>query len=89
MLQEPFLQCRVFEEEGLEAVILAINTVKMWIARNSQTNSNCLVLKENRGCTRYGVTISYIRPSAFICGWFYAAARCAGLSFNRSRAFFS
>jgi hypothetical protein len=55
----------VVEEEGLEAVILAINEEKRWIARNSQTNSNGLVLKENRGCTRYGVAISDIGPSAF------------------------
>jgi hypothetical protein len=43
MLQEPFLQCRVFEEERLEAVILAINAEKMSVARNSQTKSNGLV----------------------------------------------
>src|SRR6185503_7783259 len=61
MLQEPFLQCRVFEEEGLEAVILAINAEKVWVARNSQTNSNVLVLIEDLVFTRYGVTISDIR----------------------------
>jgi hypothetical protein len=32
-----------FEEEGLEAVILAINTEKMSVARISQTKSNVLV----------------------------------------------
>jgi hypothetical protein len=43
MLQEPFLQCRGFEEEGSEAVILAVNGEKTSVARNSQTNSNGFV----------------------------------------------
>jgi hypothetical protein len=60
MLQEPFLQCRGFEEEGLEAVILAINTEKMSDARISQVNPNVLIKKASVSYTRYGVTISDI-----------------------------
>jgi len=52
----------VFEEEGFEGVILAINAEKRWVARNSQTNSNVLVSIEDQVCTRYGVTISDIGP---------------------------
>jgi len=51
MLQEPFLQCRVFEEEGLEAVILAINAEKMWVARNSPPKYNVRLLIEDLVCT--------------------------------------
>ena len=60
MLQEPFLQCRVVEEERLEAVILAINAEKMSAARISQVNPNVLIEKASMSYTRYGVTISDI-----------------------------